>query len=295
MGDDPQPNGEERRQTRLTRSRIKALLADHELTPSRALGQNFLCEPDLVDKIVRLADVSPGDNVVEIGPGLGSLTVGLLDAGARVVAVEADRRLAGILAGSLGQSPDLEVVNADALALDWSRHLGDVSWKVVANLPYNISAPLVLDLLAEQHQMTSLLVMVQREVGERLVALPGDSDVGIPSLLRAYWADGRVVGRVPAEVFHPRPRVESVLVRLDRHPPALDVDFETFAALVRAGFGKRRKMLRQSLAAHLSAEDIAGAGIDPTLRAERVRMEEWGQLAAALEVRNPGGVDGGPR
>jgi 16S rRNA (adenine1518-N6/adenine1519-N6)-dimethyltransferase len=264
---------------RLTRSRISELLERHQAGPSRALGQNFLCDPGTVDKIVRLAGVGPGDRVVEIGAGLGSLTLGLADAGAHVLAVEIDRYLIPALTETTA-GLDVEIVNADIRHLDWPRHLGQGSWAVVANLPYNLATPLILDLLATRPELTRWLVMVQREAGERLVAGPGSRTYGIPSVLTAYWARARIVGSVRAELFLPRPKVESVLVAIDRlDRPAVDAPFDRLSQLVRAGFGQRRKMLRRSLAGLVDSERLTAAGIDPTARAEQLDVAAWGALA----------------
>ena len=171
----------------LTRTNVRELLDRHGLQPSRALGQNFLCDPNTIDKIVRLAGVEAGDRVIEIGPGLGSLTLGLLAAGAKVTAVEIDqyvlRALREVVAGH-----DATIVHGDALNLDWGPLLGTDDWSVIANLPYNVATPLVLDLLRDQPSLVRWLVMVQREVGERLAAEPGTSACGIPSVLRG-WSD----------------------------------------------------------------------------------------------------------
>lgn len=271
---------------RLTRPVIRGLLERHGLSPSRALGQNFLCEPSLIDKIVRLAGVEPGDAVVEIGPGLGSLTVGLAAAGASVLAIEIDRYLIPALRDVV-DGLDVLVLNADAMTLDWTEQLA--AWpgaptdgrhcKVVANLPYNIATPLILDLLRDQPALGHWLVMVQREVGERLAAAPGSANCGIPSVLVSYWGEAELVGRVPAEVFLPKPKVESVLVRIVRRPqPRLDVEFAPLATLVRAGFGQRRKMLRRSLAAYLTSDQIESATVRPTDRAEQLDLAAWGRL-----------------
>jgi 16S rRNA (adenine1518-N6/adenine1519-N6)-dimethyltransferase len=270
----------------LTRTRIAELLDRHRLAPSRALGQNFLCDPNTVDKIVRLAGVGPGDRVVEIGAGLGSLTVGLCAAGARVLAIEVDRYLIPALtevvavASSEAEGCEVTIVCADARELDWDAHLGGRSWTVVANLPYNIATPLVLDLLAAQPGLRRWLVMVQREVGERLVAHPGSRIYGIPSVLTAYWGRARIVASVGTEVFLPRPRVTSVLVEIERHTtPAVDVPYARVAELVRAGFGQRRKMVRRSLAGLVSPDQFESVGILPTARAEQLDLEAWASLA----------------
>jgi len=267
----------------LTRNRIRELLERHELAPSRALGQNFLCDAGMVDKIVRLAEVRPGDHVVEIGAGLGSLTLGLCHAGAEVLALEIDRHLIPPLTETLATgAPGCRVAvhQADARTFPWAAHLGPHRWKVVANLPYNIATPLVLDLLVEQPGLGSYLVMVQREVGERLAAGPGTKDYGIPSVLVAYWGRARVVGSVRPELFHPRPRVDSVLVSIERDPqPTVDVPYPRLAALVRAGFGQRRKMLRRALTGVLSEGQLEAAGVDPQLRAEQLDLAAWASLA----------------
>lgn len=266
----------------LTRSRVRELLDRHDLAPSRALGQNFLCDPGTIDKIVRLAGVGPADRVVEIGAGLGSLTVGLAATGAEVVALEIDRHLVPALDETV-DGLGVEVHEADARTFDWAR-LGTDRWHVVANLPYNIATPLVLDLLAAQPLLDRWLVMVQREAGERLVAGPGSKIYGIPSVLTALWAEARIVASVSAELFLPRPKVESVLVEIVRHavPPA-DIaggDTDMVIALVRAGFGQRRKMLRRSLAALCTVDDLERAEIAPTARAEELGVEQWLRLAA---------------
>jgi 16S rRNA (adenine1518-N6/adenine1519-N6)-dimethyltransferase len=262
---------------------VGELIERHGLEPSRALGQNFLCEPGMVDKIVRLSGVSAGDNVIEIGPGLGSLTLGLADVGATVIAIEADRYLLPGLREVMetaGLIDRVTIHHADALHVDWNELLGAGSWKVVANLPYNVSTPLVLDLLRDQPTLTDWLVMVQQEAGERLAASSGTKVYGIPSVLLSYWASARVVDTVSNSVFLPRPRVSSALLKIQRHERLpIDAPFDRYAALVRAGFGQRRKMLRRSLSAFLSEDEIAAAGIAPTDRAENLSPEQWGVLA----------------
>lgn len=260
----------------------------HGLDPSRALGQNFLCDSGTIDKIVRLSGITEGDHVVEIGPGLGSLTVALAEAGATVVAVELDRHLIPALrevVDAVGTTP-VTIIHHDALTLDWAEALDgvappDTRWSVVANLPYNVATPLVLDLLATQPRFDRWLVMVQKEVGERLAASPGSKAYGIPSVLTAYWGLARVVGSVPPQVFLPQPKVDSALVRIDRHAePPVAVPFADLARLVRAGFGQRRKMLRRSLAPYLDADEIEAAGVPPTARAEELALDDWGRLVS---------------
>lgn len=267
----------------LTRREVTDLLARHGLSPSRALGQNFVVDPNTVRRIARLAEVGPGDRVLEIGPGLGSLTLALAETGASVLAVERDRHLLPVLREVVAGHA-VEVVEGDAMTADWTALLGDGPWVLVANLPYNIATPLVADLLDRVPAITRMLVMVQREVGERLAAPPGCAAYGAVSVKVAYWATATVVARVPATVFLPQPKVESVLVRIVRRPePAVpDIAPERLFALVRAGFGQRRKMLRRSLAGVVTAEQFAAAGVAPEARPEELSVEQWGALARAV-------------
>jgi len=295
----------------LSPAEVTRLLAAHGLTPRKSLGQNFVADANTVRRIAHLAGIGPGDRVLEVGPGLGSLTLALAETGAQVVAVEADAGLAEVLVGVLTDRgvdavattppalpagagvPDVQVVTADALALPLADLLAPPpGWVVVANLPYNIAAPLVLDLLEKVPVVTRLLVMVQREVGERLVAPPGTRAYGIPSVVVAYHATGRIAGAVPASVFVPRPRVDSVLVELVRRPsPATDTDHDRLFALVRTAFAQRRKMLRRSLADLVDARAFAVAGVEPTARPEQLDITTWGRLAAAVSAGDVAGGD----
>lgn len=267
----------------LTRSEVVELLSRHGLEPSRALGQNFVADPNTVRRIVRLAGVDATSNVVEIGPGVGSLTTELAATGATVVAVELDRHLLPVLAETV-EPLGVRIVHGDALVVDWDDVLtGADSWSLVANLPYNVATTIVLELLDRVPAIADMLVMVQREVGERLAAPAGGSAYGIPSVKLSLWATAEVVARVPATVFVPQPRVESVLVRVVRRPaPAVDVDHDALMGLVRTAFGQRRKMLRRSLAGRVTPEQFAVAGIDPADRPERLDIAAWGALTAAV-------------
>jgi 16S rRNA (adenine1518-N6/adenine1519-N6)-dimethyltransferase len=264
---------------------IAALLAEHGLRPSRALGQNFVADPNTVRRIARLADIGPGSSVLEFGAGLGSLTLALAETGARVVAVELDRHLLPVLRHVV-EPVGAEVVEGDAMTLNVAMLLaerGGGPWSLVANLPYNVATPLVMRTLVEVPAIDRLLVMVQREVGERMAAGVGDPAYGSVSVRVAYFAQSSVAGKVPASVFIPRPRVESVLVRLTRRPePAVPPDlvtYERLAAVVKAGFGQRRKMLRRSLAGVVDPSAFDRAGIRSDARAEELTVEEWGRLA----------------
>jgi 16S rRNA (adenine1518-N6/adenine1519-N6)-dimethyltransferase len=267
----------------LNRGDVQDLLRAHGLRPSRALGQNFVADANTVRRIARLADVGPGDHVVEIGAGLGSLTLALAETGAAVTAVEVDRHLVPVLR-SVVAGTAVNVVEGDARSLDWSALLarGD-RWVLVANLPYNVATPLVIDLLEGVPSIARMLVMVQREVGDRLAAGVGDEGYGAVSVKVAYWASASVVGRVPATVFVPKPRIESSLVRIDRRPVAdLGVPYDALFSLVRTGFGQRRKMLRRALAGVASPAAFEAAGIRPEARAEELDLAAWGRLAACV-------------
>jgi 16S rRNA (adenine1518-N6/adenine1519-N6)-dimethyltransferase len=235
-----------------------------------------------VRRIARLAGIGPDDRVVEIGAGLGSLTLALLETGAAVTAVEIDRHLVPILE-EVAAPAGATVVHGDAMALDWATLLGGAPWVLVANLPYNIATPLVLDLLEGVPAVERMLVMVQLEVGERLAAQPGTRGFGIPSVKLQWWAEASLVGKVAPSVFIPAPRVESGLVAITRHPAPVGSEAERRAtfALVEAGFGQRRKMLRRSLADVVAPEAFAAAGVRPESRAEELDLADWRRLAAA--------------
>ena len=278
----------------LSRPQAAALLESHGLSPRRTLGQNFVVDPNTVRRIARLAGVSAGDVVVEIGAGLGSLTAALAETGAHVVAVEVDRGIVPVLRKQMAAHPNVEVHEADAMHLDWRTFIADVNVRlgrapetavtVVANLPYNIATPLVADLLDRVPEVQRMLVMVQAEVGERFCAKPGSEAYGAVSVKVAYWAHAELVGKVSPTVFLPRPKVDSALVRIARHAtPAVAVgDAEELFALVRAGFAKRRKMLRSALAGIVDASQFARAGIDPTARAEQLSLDEWAMLCRTV-------------
>jgi len=254
------------------------------LSPRRAFGQNFVVDPNTVRRIARLAAVGPGDHVVEIGAGLGALTRALVDTGADVTAIEIDRGLVAVLQSEVAPL-GVRIVEGDARTLDWAAVLaGAQQWVLVANLPYNVATPLIADLLDDVPAIARMLVMVQREVAERLAGRPGTSAYGAVTVKVAYWATAEIVGRVPPTVFLPRPKVESALVSIVRRPhPAVGdaVDRERLFALVRAGFGQRRKMLRRSLAGLAPPAAFEAAGIRPEARAEELSVEDWGRLAVA--------------
>jgi 16S rRNA (adenine1518-N6/adenine1519-N6)-dimethyltransferase len=280
----------------LTPATVQALLDEHRIHPKKSLGQNFLADPNTARRIVTLAEVGEGDLVVEIGPGLGSLTLALLDAGADVLAVELDATLATVLRSVVAGADAsggiagtrrgrAEVHVADALTVDWPALLaGRGPWACVSNLPYNVAVPVVVRVLETAPAVDRLLVMVQREVGERLAAAPGDDAYGAVSVKIAYHAEAAVAGVVAPTVFVPRPKVDSVLVGMRRRaaPPVTVPSEDALFTLVRAGFAQRRKMLRRSLAPVLGARAeavLTGAGVEPTARAEVLGLEEWAAVA----------------
>jgi 16S rRNA (adenine1518-N6/adenine1519-N6)-dimethyltransferase len=269
----------------LTRREANELLKARGLRPRQSLGQNFVVDPNTVRRIVRLADLTEGDRVVEIGAGLGSLTRALVAAGARVTAIEIDEHLVEILRDTL---PDVDVVAGDARRLDWDALLEGEPAVLVANLPYNVATPIVADLLGEVPLVQRMLVMVQAEVADRLSAIPGTKAYGAVTVKVSYWATAAVVGRVPATVFLPPPKVESSLVAIRRRPrpagPPTVPPAELFT-LVRAGFGQRRKTLRRSLAGLARPADFAAAEIDPGARAEQLDVDQWVALAGAVVER----------
>jgi 16S rRNA (adenine1518-N6/adenine1519-N6)-dimethyltransferase len=276
----------------LTPATVNALLAGHGISPKKSLGQNFLVDANIARRIVGLAGVENGARVLEIGPGLGSLTLALCDAGARVLAVELDARLAGVLVSVLDDAGvadqvHVEVADANRADLDGflAAHLEGVGPVVcVSNLPYNVAVPVVVRLLEECPTVTRIVVMVQREVGERLAAGVGDEQYGAVSVKVAYHARAALVGKVPPSVFVPRPKVDSALVRLDRReaPPVSVPSEDALFGLVRAGFAQRRKMLRRSLAGVLgprAVDVLDAAGVAPTARAEELDLDAWAAVA----------------
>jgi 16S rRNA (adenine1518-N6/adenine1519-N6)-dimethyltransferase len=275
----------------LTPATVHALLDAHGLHPKRSLGQNFLVDPNTARRVVTLAQLPTRAPVLEIGPGLGSLTLALLDAGHDVVALELDERVADVLRAVVADESTeaarrVRIECGDAMTVDLHALLAPTPSPraCVSNLPYNVAVPVVVRLLEEADAVERILVMVQREVGERLAAGPGDPQYGAVSVKVAFFAEAQVVGLVPPTVFVPRPRVDSALVRLHRRaePPVTVPSVDDLFTLVRAGFAQRRKMLRRSLAPVLGDATPAvleAAGVAPTARAEALGLDDWAALA----------------
>ncbi len=266
---------------------IRDLAALLDVQPTKKLGQNFVHDANTVRRIVAAAKVRAGETVVEIGPGLGSLTLGLLEAGASVVAVEIDKRLAEQLPKTvteLAPGADLHVINADAMTIT---ELPGEPTALVANLPYNVSVPVLLHFLEHFPSLQRGLVMVQAEVGQRLAAGPGSKVFGSPSLKAAWYGDWSTAGMVSRHVFWPVPNVDSILVGFARHEqPGSEQERRATFALVDAAFQQRRKMLRQSLSGVLggvaaATERLEAAGVAPTARGEELTVADFLRIVRA--------------
>ena len=271
---------------------VREIAESLELHPAKSLGQNFVIDANTCQKIVRLAAISQGDHVVEIGPGIGSLTLALLQATNKVTAIEIDQRLAEqlpITAGSHGvPEGHLHIINDDAMKVF---DIPGTPTKLVANLPYNVSVPVLLSMLERFPRITSGVVMVQSEVAERLAAKPGSKTYGVPSAKAAWWSDMILADSVSRSVFWPVPNVDSSLVKFVRHEPLGDETLRniTFDLIDRA-FGQRRKMLRaiysEIYGGSGSAEAaLASAGIDPTSRGESLSVARFAAIAKQLDRR----------
>lgn len=264
-----------------TRSEIADLLAGHGLTPVHRLGQHFLADANITRKIVGVAQITEGGRVVEVGAGTGTLTRALAAAGASVVAYEVDERLLPILE-TVTEGLDVDLRIADVTRVDFNSALGGGRWVMVANLPYNVGTPLLMDTLRHVMAIDRFVVMVQHEVAVRLTAPPGSSEYGLPSVVAGIYTEARLEFRVPPHVFYPQPKVDSAVVRLDRTPVPLHADLAV--DLARAAFGQRRKMLRRSLVGALEdpKHQLEEAGLDPTWRAEDVPPRGYLGLAEVI-------------
>jgi 16S rRNA (adenine1518-N6/adenine1519-N6)-dimethyltransferase len=271
----------------LGRAALKDLAARHGIHPSKALGQSFLADPNLARAIVADAGIGEGDRVLEVGPGLGSLTVALAATGAHVLAVELDRTLVPALREVLAPHRLVRLEVGDALKMDWDAVLPAGDWTMVSNLPYNVAVPLLVEMLDRAPRITEYLVMVQREVGERLTAQPGDDAYGAASVRVAYRARAELVRRVPADVFWPRPKVESVTLRLTPRPAPVDADRAALFRVVDEGFAERRKTMgnalrRLGLDASSAARVLSESRVEPDVRAERLGLPEFARIAETL-------------
>ena len=274
---------------------IPQLLKQYALRPKKSLGQNFLADPNHLQKIIEAAELSPADVALEIGPGLGALTARLVEAARRVAAVETDPAMVAVLRAEL-PAPNLRVVQADILRVDPAAVLADNlpdfspgdDYVVVANLPYYITSAVIRHLLEAPHPPRRSVITVQKEVAQRIVAGPGDMSVLAVSV--QFYGQPRLCHTIPAAAFIPPPKVDSAVLRIDRHPapPAPVTDPARFFQVVKAGFGQKRKQLKNALAAGLhkspaeAAALLEAAGIDPRRRAETLSLAEWAALAERL-------------
>ncbi|HEY0696913.1 MAG TPA: 16S rRNA (adenine(1518)-N(6)/adenine(1519)-N(6))-dimethyltransferase RsmA [Micromonospora sp.] len=284
--------------TLLGPAEIRELAARLGVAPTKKLGQNFVHDPNTVRRIVAAAGLGPDDVALEVGPGLGSLTLALLPAAAYVHAVEIDPVLAGALPETVarfapGYAARLAVHRADALRVGAAELGQPAPTALVANLPYNVAVPVVLHLLAGLPTLRQGLVMVQKEVADRLTAGPGSKVYGIPSVKLAWYAHAAPAGKVPPSVFWPVPNVDSGLVAFTRRePPRADVPRERVFAVVDAAFAQRRKTLRAALAGGAggpvrAAAAVGRAGVDPGARGEQLTVEQFAAIAAAAPTATP--------
>ena len=272
----------------LTAADVRELLHRHGLAPNRRLGQNFVVDQNTLRKMVRDAGVQPGDHVCEIGPGLGSLTLALREAGAHVTAIEVDAGLVHALADVVGDDPLVRVIHADVRDVDL-RRLVPPPATVVANLPYSVATSVTLDVLALEH-FQRLHLMVQREVGLRWCARVGDPLFGAVSMKMAAYADARVVAAVSRRAFYPVPRVDSVTVGLSPRSWPCAVSRPAVLGLVELGFAQRLKRLRNAMAPRIPAaavdDALAAIGRSPDARAEQFDLHTWCEFAIALRERH---------
>lgn len=287
---DPAPSGS----GLLGATRIRQLADQLGVRPTKHWGQNFVVDANTVRRIVRAGDVTPDDHVVEIGPGLGSLTLALLEGAERVTAIEVDPVLAAALPDTVavqapGSQDRLEVVHADALTV--TQLPGSPPTALVANLPYNISVPVVLHFLETFPSIERVLVMVQLEVAERLAAGPGSKTYGVPSVKAAWWAEVALSGRVSRSIFWPVPNVDSGLVKFVRHdPPSTAATRKQVFAVIDAAFAQRRKTLRAALRGIAGSGEVAeaallAAGVDPRTRGEQLDVAAFARVTEELMAR----------
>lgn len=267
---------------------VAALLRAHGISPKKRLGQNFLIDDATLTRIVQAAEVPPESSVLEVGPGLGSLTRHLALAARRVVAVELDAGLIPLLESVLRDAPNVEIVQGDMLKIDPARLMGEDGYLVVANIPYYITSNLIRHLLESERQPSRMVLTIQREVAERITASAGE--MSLLALSVQVYGSPRVVARIPAGAFYPAPEVDSAAVRIDLYPQPVipHQHIHTFFRIIKAGFSQKRKTLRNALSAGLAlsgektAHLLEAAGIDPRRRAETLALDEWKTLTETL-------------
>ena len=270
----------------------KHILKTFNIHMSKKLGQNFLIDENIVNGIVRAADIQQGETVLEIGPGIGTLTQGLAEAGANVVAVELDSRLIEVLAKTLEGYENIRIVHGDILKVNIAAEVNAPRFKVVANLPYYITTPIIMGLLEQRLPIDSLVTMIQKEVAERMVASPGGKEYGALSVAVQYFTKPEIMFAVPPSSFIPSPAVESAVIRcVVRDKPAVDVaDERLFFRVVKAAFSQRRKTLNNAMktmgvAGEVIQQALAAARIDGTRRGETLSLVEFAAIANAMQLK----------
>ncbi|MFM1655439.1 16S rRNA (adenine(1518)-N(6)/adenine(1519)-N(6))-dimethyltransferase RsmA [Brevibacillus sp. B_LB10_24] len=284
-----------------TPTRTRAILEEYGFSFKKSLGQNFLVDPNILHNIVEAAELSKEKAVIEVGPGIGALTEQLCRAAGRVLAIELDQRLLPILAQTLSPYENVEVIHGDVLQLDLKRLIaerlgGSGAISVVANLPYYVTSPILMKLLEEKLPLESIVVMIQKEVADRIAAKPGTKDYGSLSVAAQFYAVPEVEMIVPASVFIPKPNVDSAVLslRIRKQPPVEVNDERLFFKVVRASFGQRRKTLLNNMITSLfgkerkllAAEVLNAVGIDPGRRGETLAIEEFAAIANEISRRN---------
>lgn len=274
---------------------VRRLLKEFDIQPRKSLGQNFLADQRALERIVEAAELGPGDIVLEIGPGLGTLTRCLAAGAGWIVAIELDQRLVEVLKQTLADLPNVDIIHGDILELNpadlLERQMASFQYKVVANLPYYITSAVLRHLLTAKVRPKLMIVTVQLEVAQRITAEPGDMSLLAVSV--QFYGRPRIVARIKASAFYPSPQVDSAVIRIDLDGrPLVEVDdADSFFKVVRAGFAQRRKQLRNALAAELAlpasevAQALSRAGVDPKRRAQTLGIEEWAKVCKEMQSR----------
>ncbi len=270
----------------------KTLLEEYDILPRKSLGQNFLHDPNMLDKIVSIADLTKNDLVLEVGPGTGLLTERIAQAAKELTSIEVDERLQPLLAEIVAQHPNLSIRYQDILTLDVNKLYAGQPYIVVANLPYYITSAIIRHLLESDHRPSRMVLTMQMEVAERMIAKP--DDMSILSVSVQFFGRPQIAARLKPSVFWPRPEVDSAVVRIDTYDqPVVDVpDTKTFFRVVRAGFGQKRKQLKNALSSGLSLDTEKSnalfdvSKIDSRRRAETLNLEEWASLTRAYTSLN---------
>ncbi len=270
------------------KSDLKKIMEQHDLRPSKSLGQNFVVDPNTILKIIRAANIGKDEQILEIGPGLGSLT-SQLSTTSKVVAIELDRYLIPALEEVLskyGERENVEIVQEDAMKVNWRKFFDQRQgyWKMVSNLPYNISTPLLINLLENAPELQAICVMVQLEVGERFAAAPKSKAYGIPSVKAQYWAETKILGKVSPNVFLPVPKVDSAILQIMRKSSPPEVNYANFSRLIQTAFQHRRKMIRKSLNTLVPTTNFTIAEINPQARPEELSVMDWVKLTKTLDM-----------